>query len=61
MKLIHIVGYVFTSCSALPQLAQTMDDIETDNAIRIEVQKESLQKSTDLQIQISVTNKDKSV
>lgn len=58
-----IFSVLFYGCAGLgPAFQQGFDDvrdIETDNAIRVEVQKESLQKSTDLQIQVNVQNKDK--
>jgi len=55
--LLFMAGLV-TSCSALPQLAQTADDIFTDNAVTISVQKEAMQKETDLDINVKIVNKD---
>jgi archaellum component FlaG (FlaF/FlaG flagellin family) len=45
-------------CTELPQLAQAVDDIETDTAIRIEVDKEAINKQTDVEVKVSIKNKD---
>jgi len=42
----------------LPQLAQSLEDIETDTAIMVEVDKEAMQKETDLHILVDVVNKE---
>ncbi len=46
------------ACQYLPQVAQDIEDIATDTAIKIEVSKETFQKETDLEISINVQNKD---
>lgn len=45
------------SCTAWPEFVETADDIFTDNAIKIEVQKEAMQNSKDLVITIDMTDK----
>lgn len=57
IALISIIG-LCGSCQALPQLFQAAEDIETQQAINIVIDKEALQKDTDLSITIDVTNKD---
>ncbi len=47
-----------TSCQYLPQLAQDIEQIATDTAIKVEVSRETFQKETDLAITINVQNKD---
>jgi hypothetical protein len=46
------------SCQYLPQLAQDIEQIATDTAIKVEVSRETFQKETDLAITINVQNKD---
>ena len=48
-----------TGCAQMmPGLFQAVEDIETDTAIRLEVDKSAIQKETDININIQVTNKD---
>ena len=47
----------FTSCSSLPQFYQAAENIADDNAVRVEIQKESLQKDTNVKISVDVVNK----
>jgi hypothetical protein len=47
-----------TSCQYLPSVAQDIEEVATDTAIKIEVSKETLKKDTDLDITINVYNKD---
>ena len=58
MKLLIGTVALFTSCSALPQLGQDATTILTDNVLSISVQKEAMQKETDLKITVEITNKD---
>jgi hypothetical protein len=51
-----------SGCSAMmPGLFQTVDDIATDTALRVEIDKEAFQKDTDVNVSIEVKNKDPSV
>ena len=52
---------VSTSCAQLPSFFQAVDDIETDTAILVQVDKEAIQKDTDVYIQVNVQNKDEPV
>ena len=52
-----ILSVALTSCGTLPQLYQTLDDI-ADDAVKIEIDKATMQKDTDLKITVEVTNKD---
>lgn len=48
-----------SGCSAMmPGLFQTVDDIATDTALRVEIDKEAFQKETDVNVSIEVKNKD---
>lgn len=49
---------LLTNCTALPELAKTADDILTDKALSLTVDKEALQKQTDIHILIDILNKD---
>jgi hypothetical protein len=49
---------LLASCSTLPQLYQAAEDIADDTAIKVEVSRETLQKDTDVEININVKNKD---
>lgn len=57
IKLIFILLFL-NSCTAMPELFKTVDDVATDTAIRVEVDKEALQKDTDVEITVHVLNKD---
>ena len=48
----------FQSCQYLPQVSKSIEDIETDNAIRIEIQKEGLQKDSNVTINVAIQNRD---
>jgi hypothetical protein len=61
MNLIIAFLFIFfytSSCQYLPQVAQDVEEIATDTAIKIEVSRETFQKETDLEINVSVQNKD---
>lgn len=54
---VHLLIFsLFFSCSTLPQLYQTIDDI-ADDAIKIEIDKAAITKETDVAINILVSNK----
>lgn len=49
----------FTSCSSImPGLTQALDDAVTDTAVSVQVDKAAMQKDTDVDIAVKVTNKD---
>jgi len=51
--------FLCPSCSPVwSELGKDIDDIETQEAIKVIVDKEALQKDTDVEITIKVTNKD---
>jgi hypothetical protein len=60
-KLISFVSLslLLTGCAQmLPGLFSAVEDIETQEAITLTVDKEAFQKDTDVKISIEVTNKD---
>ena len=63
MKSYQILGWclllLVTSCNAMPQLFTAVDDIATKSAISVEVDKNAMQKETDVSVNVNVTNKDK--
>lgn len=42
----------------MPELFKAVDDIATDTAIKVEVDKEAFQKDTDVSVAVEVKNKD---
>jgi len=47
-----------SGCSQMPSFFQSVDDIETNSVIKVEIDKEAFQKDTDININIDVKNKD---
>lgn len=45
-----------TGCSSMPQFFSAVQEIETDDAIKISVSREALQKQTDLTVMVDVKN-----
>ena len=52
--------FILPACSAMPAFFQSVDDIATDDVATATVYRAGMQKDTDVQIQINVSNKDKS-
>ena len=53
------LSMLLTGCAQmLPSLFSAVEDIETQEAITLTVDKEAFQKDTDVKISIEVTNKD---
>ena len=54
-----VLSMLLTGCAQLlPGLFSAVEDIETQEAITLTVDKEAFQKDTDVKISIEVTNKD---
>jgi hypothetical protein len=55
-----LLGFLifFQSCQYLPEVSKAIEDIETDNAIKIEIQKEGLQKDSNVTINVTIQNRD---
>lgn len=51
-----LIILMLTSCAAMPQFMDDVEKMETDTAVKIEVDKEALQQNTNLNIKIDVTN-----
>ena len=58
IALISLGCVVLSGCQALPGLFQAAEDIADDTAVKVEVSKEALQKESDLQVTVDITNKD---
>lgn len=58
LKSLALIPFLFTlGCSEMmPGLFKTVDDIATDQAIRVEVDKEAMQKNTNVKISVDVIN-----
>ena len=52
-----VCSLLLCSCSSLPQFYQAAEQTLTDNAIKIEVEKEALNQNTNLHIVIDLINK----
>lgn len=55
--IILITGLIatFTSCSALPELFKAADDVITDEAVVIEVDRAAMKDNTQIHVQLDVT------
>jgi len=53
---IFSLSVLFCSCNSWPQFFQAAEEIATDTAIKVEISKETIQKETDLELSINVTN-----
>lgn len=54
-----IAGIMLTGCSAMmPDMFKTIDDIATDDAITVQVDRDAIKKDTDVHIIVDVLNKD---
>lgn len=51
------IALLFTSCSAMPQLFHTIDDIATDDAITVKVDKDAFSEETDVTVNVYIKNK----
>lgn len=47
-----------TSCAGMPDIAKTADDILTDEVMCIRIDKQAMQKETDIHVNIDLLNKD---
>lgn len=43
----------------MPELFKAVEDIATDTAVKVEIDKEAFQKDTDVTVSVEVKNKDK--
>lgn len=61
MKIISILALagMLSGCSAMmPEMFKTIDDIATDDAITVQVDRDAIKKDTDVHILVDVLNKD---
>lgn len=49
---------LLASCTYVPELAKMADDIATDDAIKIEIDRDAIKKDTDIHMKIDILNKD---
>lgn len=52
------LALILTSCTAMPEMFKTVDDIATDDCITVKVDRDAFQKNTDVLINVDVKNKD---
>jgi starvation-inducible outer membrane lipoprotein len=48
--------FLLSGCAALPQLYQSMEDIADDDAIKIIMSKEAIQKQSNISISLNLDN-----
>ncbi len=48
---------ILSACATLPDLYKSIDDISTDDAITIKVDKDAFQKDTDVSVSVKIKNK----
>ena len=56
MKYTIFLLFILNSCGAWPEFFKTADDIANDTAIKVEVSREAIQKKTNLNLSLDVTN-----
>lgn len=57
ISLLAMIG--LTGCAAMmPDMFKTIDDIATDDAITVQVDRDAIKKDTDVHIIVDVVNKD---
>jgi post-segregation antitoxin (ccd killing protein) len=42
----------------MPEFAKTIDDMATDTAVKVVIDKEAIQRDTDVEINVSIKNKE---
>lgn len=57
-SLLAILFFLNSCAAALPDMFKTIDDIATDDAITIKVDRDAFKKDTDVHILLDVVNKD---
>ena len=61
MRYTLIMLAILTSCSAFMPVADDIEKIADDTAIKIEVSREALQRDTDMTVTIDVKNKEEPI
>ncbi len=60
MKVSHVflfpIFFLLAGCSTLPSLYQSIEDIADDEAIKVSISHEAIQKDTDINVVIDVKN-----
>jgi hypothetical protein len=58
VAILVIVATMLSSCQYLPQVADDIEKIANNDAIIVKVDKDAFQKDTDVDVSVSVKNKD---
>ncbi len=60
MRYVVLISFLgaLTGCAAMPQIMQDIDDMATDTAIKIEVDKEAIKPNTNVYLNLRVLNKE---
>jgi len=61
MRLYFLIPLMLTSCATLPELYKSIDDIATDDAITVKVDRDAFQKDTDVHVRVDILKKDAKV
>lgn len=57
--LIPVVSVLLMSCTTLPELYQSIEDIANDDGIELTISREAIQKKNDVNVNIEIKNNDK--
>lgn len=55
-RFFHLPLIFLCSCSVMPEIAKDFEDVVTDNAVRVEIQKEALQKDSIIDVNIKINH-----
>jgi len=56
MQYIITLAFIITSCTAMPQLYQALEDVADDTAIKCEISKEAFKEDTKLRVIVEIQN-----
>lgn len=60
MKIVFFASLIplFASCSQMPSLFQAIEDIQTQESVRVVVDKDAVNQNSDLEVNVNLKNKD---
>ena len=53
-----LITLLTSSCTAMPEMFQTIDNIATDGVIQVQIDKEAFQKDTNIHVNVDILNRD---
>lgn len=58
LSIMAVLPLVLNSCAAMPEFLKTADDVLTDGVIQVQIDKEAFGKETDIEVNITIKNKE---